>query len=100
MLHKWCFEIIKVDESKVFFTFECTKRQIDKLFYSLAFASFSSDIAFVNLYLHFPESSGKLYRLFKVNTYRSNDPFYRLGFVSEMVRRPDTCEPITIKEVT
>lgn len=100
MLHKWRFEVVKTDKSKVFFTFECTKRQIDKLFYSFAFTAFSSDIESATLYILHPESTGKLYRIFKVNSFRSNDPFYRLNFVSEIARRPETCEPITIESVT
>lgn len=100
MLHRWRFEIVKTDKSKVFFTFECSKRQIDKLFYSFAFASCTSDIESATLFILHPESSGKLYRLFKVNSFGSSDPFYRLGFVSEIARRPETCEPITIEDVT
>lgn len=100
MLYKWRFEITKVDKSKVFFTFECTKRQIDKLFYSFAFSSCSSDIESAILYILHPESSGKLYRIFKVNSFRSSDPFFRLNFISEIARRPERCEPITIEDVT
>lgn len=100
MLHKWRFEVVKTDKSKVFFNFECTKRQIEKFFYSFAFASCASDIESANLYILHPGSSGKLYRIFKVNSFRSDDPFYRLNFVSEIARRPETCEPITIESVT
>lgn len=88
MRQEFLLKIFKTDKSCDEFTFVCTKRQIDKVFYALAFAAANSTIERARLYLVIRTPSGYTSSLYSVNTFIVHDPLYRLIYESECSRLP------------
>lgn len=90
MVQEFLLRLFRTDEKVIEFTFKCTKRQIDKVFYSLAFASASSTIRCARLYNVIRKPNGCVSSYLSINTFNVNDSFYRLVYKSECSRLPDS----------
>lgn len=88
MVCEWLLKLFKTDNTINEIAFKCTKRQVDKVFYSLAFAACSSTIRCARLYCVVRKPSGVVGSVFSVNTFNVKDPFYRLVYQSECSRLP------------
>lgn len=87
---EFLLRIFCTDEKIVEFTFHCTKRQVDKVFYALAFAACASNIRCARLYNVVRKSSGVIGSVFSVNTFNVKDPFYRMIYANECSRLPES----------
>ena len=87
---EFLLRIFRTDEKVVEFSFVCTKRQIDKVFYALAFAACASSIRCARLYNVVRKSGGIVGSVIPLNAFKVDDPFYRLIYQSECSRLPES----------
>lgn len=90
MRQEYLLRLFCTDEKTHEFSFKCTKRQIDKVFYSLAFAAAASTVRCARLYCVIRKPSGVVSSLLSVNTFNVKDDFYRLIYASECSRLPSS----------
>lgn len=83
---EFLLRLVRTDEKIFEITFRCTKRQIDKVIHSIAFAAYSSTLRFVRLYLVVRAPNTTIIKYLPVDKIDVQSDFYRLVYCSEKSR--------------